>query len=60
MIWYSSMITATWLQQSCNDNISILQDTISENKRCIMKSESKETEDKLFLNINEQLTQAML
>ena len=60
MIWYSSMTTATQLQQSCNNDISISQDTISENKRCIMKSESEEAEDELSLDINEQLTRAML
>ncbi len=60
MIWYSSMTTATWLQQSWNDDISILQDIISENERCIMKSESKEAEDELSLDINEQLTCVML
>ncbi len=56
MIQYSSMTTATQLQQSRNNDISILQDTISENERCIMKSESEEAEDELFLDINEQLT----
>ncbi len=56
MIWYSSMLTATQLQQSWNDNILILQDIISENERCILKLESEEAEDELFLNINEQLT----
>ncbi len=60
MIWYSSMTTATRLQQSCNNNVSILQDTISENERCIMKSESEEAEDELSLDIDEQLTRAML
>ncbi len=60
MIWYSSMITAIQLQQSCNNNISILQNIISENKCCIMKSESKEAEDELSLDINEQLTCTML
>ena len=60
MIQYSSMITATWLQQSCNDDVSILQDTISENERCIMKSESEEAEDELSLDIDEQLTHAIL
>jgi len=54
------MITATRLQQSCNDNILILQDIISENERCIMKSESEEAENEFSLDINEQLTQAML
>ncbi len=49
-----------WLQQSCNNNVSILQDTISENERCIMKSESEEAEDELSLDINEQLTRVML
>ena len=60
MIWYSSMTTATWLQQNCNNNVSILQDIISENERCIMKSESEEAEDELSLDINEQLTCVML
>ena len=48
------------LQQNWNDDILILQDIISENKCCIMKSESEEAEDKLFLDIDEQLTWAML
>jgi len=56
MIWYSSMTTATRLQQNHNDAVLILQDTISENKRCITKLESKEAKDKLFLDINEHLT----
>ncbi len=60
MIWYSSMTTATRLQQSCNDDISISQDTISENERCIIKSESEEVEDELSLDINKQLTCVML
>ena len=60
MIWYSSMITATRSQQSCNNDVLILQDTISENKRCIMKSESEEAEDELSLDIDEQLTCIML
>ena len=60
MIWYSSMTTAMQLQQSCNDDISILQDTISENERCITESESEEAEDELSLDINEQLTRTML
>jgi len=38
----------------------ILQDIISENERCIIKSESEEAEDELSLDINEQLTQVML
>jgi len=38
----------------------ILQDIISENERCIVKSESEEAENELSLDINEQLTQAML
>ena len=59
-MWYSSMTTATWLQQSCNDDILILQDTISENERCIMKSESEKAEDEFSLNIDEQLTCTML
>ncbi len=60
MTWYSSMTTATQLQQSWNDDISILQDIISENEHHIMKSESKEAEDELSLDINEQLTWTML
>ncbi len=60
MIQYSSMITATRLQQSCNDDVFILRNIISENERRIMKSESEETEDELFLDINEQLTCIML
>ncbi len=60
MIWYSSMTTATWLQQNHNDDVLILQDIISENERRIMKQESEEAEDELFLDINEQLTQVML
>ena len=47
------------MQQSCN-NVLILQDIILENKHCIIKSESEEAENKLSLDINEQLTQAML
>ncbi len=60
MIQYSSIITATWSQESWNNDISILQDIISENERCIMKSESEEAENKLSLDINKQLTWAML
>jgi len=60
MIQYSSMIITTQLQQNWNDNVLILQNIISENERCIMKSESEEAEDELFLDINEQLTYAML
>jgi len=37
-----------------------LQDIISENERCITESESEEAEDELSLDIDEQLTQAML
>jgi len=44
------------LQQSQNDDVSILQDIISENKRCITKSESEEAKDELSLDIDEQLT----
>ncbi len=55
MIWYSSMITAMWLQQSWNDDVSILQNIISENERRITKLESEEAEDELSLNVNEQL-----
>jgi len=54
------MTTATWLQQNCNDDVSILRNIISENKHRIMKSESKEAENKFSLNINKQLTKAML
>jgi len=60
MIQYSSMTTATQSQQSCNDDVSILQDTISENERCIMKLESEEAENEFSLDINEQLTCIML
>ena len=60
MIWYLSMITATRSQQNWNDNVSILWNIISENERCIMKSESEEAEDEFSLDINEQLTWAML
>ncbi len=59
MIQYSSMTTATWLQQSWNDDVFISWDIISENELCIMKSESEEAEDELSLDINEQLTQVM-
>jgi hypothetical protein len=48
------------LQQNHNDDVLILQDIISENERRIMKQESEEAEDELFLDINEQLTQVML
>jgi len=37
-----------------------LQDIISENKHCIIKLESEEVKNELSLNIDEQLTQAML
>jgi len=50
------MTTATRLQQSQNDNVSILQDIISENERRITESESEEAEDELSLDIDEQLT----
>jgi len=60
MIWYSSMTTATRLQQSWNDDILILQDIISENERCIIESESEEAENELSLDIDKQLTWAML
>ncbi len=50
------MITAMQSQQNCNNDIFILQNIISENEYYIMKSESEEAEDELFLNINEQLT----
>ncbi len=59
MIWYSSMTTATRLQQSWNNDILILRDIISENERCITESESEEAKNELFLDIDEQLTQAM-
>jgi len=54
------MITVMQLQQSCNNDVSILQNIISENKHHIMKLESKEAENELSLDINEQLIQAML
>ncbi len=38
----------------------ILQDIISENERCITKLESKEAENELSLDIDEQLTWVML
>ncbi len=60
MIWYSSMTTATQSQQSWNDDVSILRNIISENERRITKSESKEAEDEFSLDIDEQLTWAML
>ena len=60
MIWYLSMTTETQLQQSCNDDILILRDIISENERCIIKSESEEAENELSLDIDKQLTWAML
>ncbi len=60
MIQYSSMTIAMQSQQSWNDDVSILQDIISENKHHIMKLESEEAEDELFLDINEQLTWVML
>jgi hypothetical protein len=50
------MTTATRLQQSQNDDVSILQDIISENERRITESESEEAEDELSLDIDEQLT----
>ena len=56
MIWYSSVIITTWLQQSCNDNILILQNIILENECHIMKLESEKAENELSLDINEQLT----
>ncbi len=60
MIQYSSMIIATWLQQNWNNDVSILQDIISENECHITKLESEKAEDELSLNINEQLTWVML
>ncbi len=60
MIWYSSMITATWSQQNWNDDVSILRDIISENERRITESESEEAEDELSLDIDEQLIWVML
>ncbi len=60
MIWYSSMITATWLQQNWNDDVSILQNIISENEHHITKSESEKAKDEFSLDINEQLTYVML
>ncbi len=53
MIQYSSMTTVTWLQQNYNNDILILQDIISENKCCIMKSKSEEVKNELSLDINE-------
>ncbi len=53
MIWYSSMTTVTQLQQSWNNDVSILQDIISENEHYIMKLESEEAKDKFSLDINE-------
>jgi len=50
------MTTATRLQQSQNNDVSILQDIISENERRITESESEEAEDELSLDIDEQLT----
>ncbi len=47
------------LQQNWNDDILILQNIISENECCIMKSESEEAEDEFSLDINKQLTWAM-
>ncbi len=60
MIQYSSMTTVIQLQQSWNDDVLILQNIISENERCIIKSESEEAENELFLDIDEQLTCTML
>ncbi len=48
------------MQQNWNDDVSILQNIISENECCIMKSESEEVENELSFNIDEQLTWAML
>jgi len=48
------------LQQNHNDDVLILQNIILENERRIMKQESEEAEDELFLDINKQLTQVML
>jgi len=48
------------LQQNHNNDVLILQNIISENERRIMKQESEEAEDELFLDINKQLTQVML
>ncbi len=59
-IWYSSMITVTWLQQSWNNDILILYNIILKNKCCITESESKEVKNELSLDIDEQLTWAML
>jgi len=53
MIQYSSMITVTQLQQNCNDDVSILQNTISKNEHHIIKLESEEAENELSLDINE-------
>ncbi len=59
-IRYSSMATATRSQQNRNDDVSILRNIISENERHITKSESEKAEDELSLDIDEQLTRAML
>ena len=48
------------MQQNHNNDVLILQNIISENECYIIKSESKEAENKLSLNINEQLIQVML
>ncbi len=48
------------MQQSWNDDILILWDIISENKRRITESKSEEAENEFSLDIDEQLTQAML
>ncbi len=43
-------------QQNHNDDISTSWNIISENKCCIMKSESDKAEDEFCFDINEQLT----
>jgi len=49
------MTTVTQLQQSHNNNVSILQNVISKNEHHTMKFEKK-NENELFLDINKQLT----
>ncbi len=49
-----------WLQQSWNNDVSILQDIISENKCHITELKSEEAKNKFSLDINEQLTWVML
>jgi hypothetical protein len=60
MIQYSSMITETQLQQSWNDEASTLQDIMTENEHHNLKFKNEEVKDELFLDLNEQLTKAIL